>query len=256
MSLMQNEFAGKSEIIFICYDDVIKSPYPYILNKINEKYHPFYKDFLELDIIKDMDIADLEMFCNTRENKNVFYDLAKIEFDADGSLADLAKNFEDMYFELPLLEMGTSLDTIKSQKFTEKIYVYTKEYDLRIHLDIQKTFRDMKMVNYVSGDFDDVIASLEGVTSYILDDISYVPSIFFHGKGDFVNIMVANYGYNYYVDDEDEVVKLKIDVDQYATDNTFKFATFSPMEMVEDHFKSVAVLDEDEDFTVDPDPEE
>jgi len=236
MSLMHNVFDGRPEVIFITYEDVIKTPYPFLLYQIIHKYRHIYDEFLHLDTIEKMDMKNLYRFCLQRTNRNVLVDLAKREFDVDEALSDLKKKFFNIYENCELLAIGNSLPLILSQKFTKKIYVHTEEYDIRVHMDLQKTYHNMTKVNYVTGNLVDVLDALpEPVTTFILNDITDVGTIIFKQKEEYTNILVASYGYNYTLNEEGKMI-LRVNIEDFTKDRIFKFATFIPQELTEDHF--------------------
>lgn len=236
---MHNEFEGKPEIIFITYDEVIKSPYPFLLNEINTSLQGVYDTFLDLSEVKGRDMGNLLRLCTQRTDRNLFEYLAKREFDYATALKELKDRYFEVYDKSPLLTMGTSLQMLLTQKFTEKVYIYTEEYDIRVHLDIQNTYKDMKRVNYVTGDFGKVLDKLEGITSYILNDLDYIIDILNKDKAEYTNILLASYGYNYVLDEDNDSLDLRIDVEHLIKDRICKFGTFIPAEFTHQDFSQV-----------------
>lgn len=244
MSLMQNPFDGKDEVIFITYDDVIKTPFPFLLNKINEKLSSFYEPFLDLDKIKGLDMNNLNRLCVQRTDKQIFRFLAKTDFDVDGSLKELHERYFEVYEESPLLATGHSLIRLLSQKFTKKVYIHTDVYDMRVHLDIQNTYNDMDRVNYVTGDLDSVLKELEGITTYMVADMDHVVKILRSDKEklQYINILMAQYGYNYIFNDSTNELEYRLDVEKLIGENICKFATFMPIQFKDEHFSQVPGL--------------
>jgi hypothetical protein len=239
MSLFHNEFDARPEIIFITYEDVIKSPYPYLLNKINTDLSDYYKDFIDLDKIKGLDMFNLTRLCVQRTEKNILRYLAKTEFDYDGALGDLKNHYFTIYKDSPLLSIGESLNMVIPQKFTKNVYIYTEKYDVRIHLDIMENFKDMDKVKYVSGSFAKALEKLEGITTFILNDLDYVIDILNAGKEEYTNIMIASYGYNYIYNEDDDVLELRLDLDQLLKGKICKYATFMPVNLDRKHFSQI-----------------
>lgn len=238
-SLMHNPFVAKDEIIFIEYEEIIRSPYPLLLNLIAHQYRDSYKDFLWMEEFESMDMKNLERLCVQRTKKNIFEYLAKTPFDYDKALKEFKDKFFNLYNESPMLAIGENIAKFMTQKFTKQIYIHTEEYDTRVHLDIQETFNNMELVNYVTGPFDDVIQTLDGISCYILRDIEKVPVIFDHQKGNYTEILLAAYGFNYKLDEKEDPV-YKIDIQPFLTDETvFKFGTFQPVELTAEHFTFV-----------------
>lgn len=232
---MSNEFTTKDEIIFITYDDVIKSRNPFILNQILQKYKSYYNDFLDLSQIENLNKKQLDLFCLKRQHKNIFHTLAKKEFDCNTAMKEISDKYYDMFIESELLTIGKSLSFILHQKFTKKIYIHSQEYDKKIHLDIQMNYNDMDKVNYVTGNLINVINTIDGITSYILADIMDVSALLATDKIAYTNILVANYGYNFtYIDNK---LNLRMNLDDAIKERIFKFATFMPIDIVKSDFK-------------------
>lgn len=239
MSLVHNEFESKPEIILITYDEVIKSPYPFLLNKINKKLSFFYKEYLDIDKFNGLDMKNLVRFCIQRTDKHLFRYLSKIDFDVETSLKQLLDRYFEVYEESPLLEIGESLILLLSQKFTKKVYIHTEVYDIRVHMDIQNTYKDMERVVYVAGDFGDVLDKIEeDITSYFINDLDYLDTIVEKGKAEYTNIMLANYAYNYILGEDGEL-EYRLDVEKLLDGIVCKFATFSPVHLTEEHFSQV-----------------
>ena len=230
-----NEFTTKPEIIFICYDEIIKNPYPFLLNQIRTKYKSVYKDFINMSLFENYDDMNLMRLVVQRTRKNILDYLSIIKFDYNGALDDLKDKFDDMYSQSPLLKMGESVNMMMTQKFTKQIYVYTEKYDPRVHLDLQMMYKNMSLVSYVTGDFKNVINTLEGVTTWILDDIFKVSQLVCFKKVEYTNILVANYGYNFSINKDKQTV-LNVNVDDWSKEHIFKFGTFMPIQFTKDHF--------------------
>lgn len=243
MTIMQNEFVGRPERIFICYHEVIRNPYPYILKKMRDQFRPYYEPFLDFSVIDGMDDDNLLRYCVGREDYNVLQDLLKVDnFDSEGALDDVGKRYVDLYESSDLLPIGRSMRQVMHEKFTEKIYIYTRHYDPRVHADIQELFGNMEKVNYVCGPFMEVIEKLEGITSYFLDKIDYFEDIFFLEKGSYTTIGVGQFGYNYYMDEEDPEnpsLELRVNLSEYLVNEVCQFATFAPVDFEERHFTDV-----------------
>jgi hypothetical protein len=239
MTLMHNKFEERPEVLLITYEDIIKCPYPFLLNKIDTKLSPYYESFLDLEKFKGMDMDNLLRLCIQRSDIDIFKFLAKEEFDTAGALKDLKDRYFEIYKDSPLLKIGNSLGMMLSQKFTEKIYIYSEVYDIRIHLDVQENFPDMERVNYVSGNFEAVLDKLEGITTFIVNDIDYIVDIINKEKAEYANIMLASYGYNYFYNDDTNAMDLRCDVEKIIGDRVCKFATFIPVDLSEKHFSQL-----------------
>lgn len=239
MSIMHNPFEGRDEIIFITYDEVIRSPYPFLLDKINTDFREIYQSFLKTEMFERYDIKQLLGFCSKRTDKDLFKYLSRFEFDYDTSLRDLKSRYIELYDESELLKIGESLFLLLTQKFTKKVYIYTEDYDIRVHLDIQKTYNDMERVSYIYGDFKEALQLAEGVTNFIINDLDYLIDIIDSGKADYTTIMLASYGYNFVYNEDKEDIELRIKPEDFIGDIPCKFTTFIPHDYSEDHFRGV-----------------
>lgn len=239
MTLIHNAFAIKPEVVFVTYDEVVKTPYPIILNQILTRYKSQYEEYLNFLEIHDYDLKNLIRFCIQRTKKNVFHQIARKKFDWDTSLKEIKDKFFDIYTQSDLLSVGEGLVFLINQKFTKKVYIYTEEYDVRVHLDIQRTYHDMRMINYITGPFEKTISSLDDVTSYILNDADYIPIIFKNNKANYTEILMANYGYNLAIKSGTDALVPKIDMESYTKDHIFKFGIFMPLNMDESYFSKL-----------------
>jgi len=223
---MANEFITKPEIIFIVYDEIIKNPYPFILNQIKTLYRNVYEEFIDFNLIDGKNMDQLLNLCILRRKKNIFYYLAKKDFNYKKALDDIFYKFNDMYIKSNPLIISSSIKVLLKQKFTEKIYIYTEKYDKRVHLDIQQQFQDMDKVNYVTGDFYNTIKKLGGITTFILKDILNISTILYLDKIQYTNILVGNFGFNFTLSETGLVIP-RFNVDDIMADKIFKFATFN-----------------------------
>jgi len=224
---MSTEFVKRPEIIFICYDEIIKNPYPFIIHQMRTTYRKIYEDFINFSLIDKFNMKDLLKFCIERRTINVIEHLSKKEFDYNKTLNDIFYKFDDMFVMSEPLIISSSIHVMLKQRFTEKIYIHTEKYDKRVHMDIQNEFKDMDKIKYITGNLFNVIKSLSGITTYILRNILDVGIIIELNKSEYTNIIVANYGYNFTLDEKDLLVP-RFNVEDLLIEKIFKFATFSP----------------------------
>ena len=119
------------------------------------------------------------------------------------------------------------VNVLLSQKFVKNVYIYSKRHDPRIECDIAILFNGSEKVNYVSGEFNDVIDALEDITLYVLSDIDKVGQIIAKNKQEYCEFMIAEYGYNY--TEEGGIIKLKGGYENLQEDKIFKMGRFSPI---------------------------
>lgn len=228
----------KEEIIFIMYDDVIKSPYPALLNNILNQYHDFYSKFLDLDKLNGYDMNNIIRLCVQRTEFNLFQYLAKTKFNFDKSLKDFSSRFDTLYKDSSLLTIGESLHVVMSQKFTQKVYFFSHEYDPRIHKDIQLTFGENKKITYLAGDMVDAINNTPGINSFILNYYDDIEKICTTNKIKGSNVLLARYGYNFSLN-EDGILDFRVDTNRLQKEYGFKFASFIPTQLTNEHFTMV-----------------
>jgi len=224
---MSTEFVKRPEIFFICYDEIIKNPYPFILHQMRTTYRNVYDEFINFSLIDKLNMIELLKFCIQRRTINIVEYLAKKEFDYNKALNDIFYKFSDMYIMSTPLIISSSIQVMLKQKFTEKIYIHTDKYDKRVHIDIQTQFKDMTKVNYITGNLFNAIKKLSGVTTYILRNIIDIGIIMELNKTEYTNIIVANYAYNFTLNKENILVP-RFSVEDLLVERIFKFATFSP----------------------------
>lgn len=236
MSLFHNEFDARKEVIFITYEDVIKSYQPTLLRYILDNYPDKFSHFINIDKIKRLDQNNLIRLCIQRTNKNILEYLAIREFDYELVLKTLKSKIVDLYFESPILVMGDSLNILLTQKFVDTIYIYSEEYDPRIHEDLIELYNQNEKIRYVVGDFSSCIRKIPEVTTFILNDVDYVLDIINEGKEEYSNILIANYGYNYILNEETDEIELRIDLDKILANKVCKHAIFTPLNMDTTYF--------------------
>lgn len=231
--MAMNQFASQQEVIFITYDDVIKSSKLYILKTLlnDIEYKKCYKDFINYSKIENKDDQQLNAIISASTKSNILEFLATKEFDYNVTYDDLVSRFDDIYEKSDLLEIGKSIYVLLQQKFTKKIFIYTKDYDKRLHKNITDLF-DMESIVYINGEFEDVINdifSTDTITSYILNDINLLQKLIDMDKVKFTSVLIANYGYNYTLND-DLIPILKIDnIDNISKEKVFKLGVFQPI---------------------------
>jgi hypothetical protein len=238
MKEINDPFLGRDEIVLVEYDEIIKSPYPLLLEQISTRYSEAYEQFIWLDEFREMDMNNLQRLCVQRTDIDLFRYLSKTEFDYVTALKELKDKYMNIYKESPLLSMGDGISKMLSQKYVKQVYIHTDVYDVRVHRDIQDTFHDMDRTPYVTGPISDVIQQLEGVTCYILKDIHHVPLLFEKNKFEYSEILVGAFGFNYNMDAENTLT-LKIDMEKLKEKGSFKFGTFQPVTLKEDAFTHI-----------------
>lgn len=228
-------FTKRDEILFIEYAEVIKSPTLFMLKLIRGPLKEVYRDFIHVEFLETMTDEELEIYLLRRKHKNIFFDLAKREFDYDTAYQNLYDKYDNMYDRSPLLKIGTTIDFLSGQKFNKKIYLYSKTYDPRIELDIKYSFRDWSKIEYVYGDIATVLENISPVTTFILNDIWLIPELCNLDKIKMTDVLSTNYRYNLTYNEEAKEFEPCLLVEKYAMDYVFKFGLFAPINLKETH---------------------
>lgn len=231
----QNLFSSRAEILLIDYEDIIKSKSLQLLTILshNEDLLNTFKDILNVDKIKNKSIEQLKMLNMCRDKKNIFEYLMLDEgYDYQLLLNALCSNIKtNLYFEAENLVGYDILTRIINESFINKIYIRTKQKDAYILEDICLSFNKKMKFSYCFGDIVDVVDNIAekatAPTSYILSDIEDVQALAQTKHIEFTEVMLAEYGYNFKLDDNLNLA-LKYDYTDLSKEKFFKIATFRP----------------------------
>lgn len=228
-------FAKRPEIIFMDYNEVIKSPTLFMINMIRGPLAKVYNKFINVEYLQSLTPEEIDIYLLQRKNKNIFQDLAITEFNYEKAYNDLYKKFDDMYLRIPLMKIGETIDYLVNHKFTKIVYFYSAEYDPRIQIDINYSFKDTSKIKYVWGDLTDVLNKIEQPTSYFLNDAWTIPQLVFAKKTELTDILCARYAFNLKYNEELDEVEPVVLIQRYANESVFKFAFFSPLNLNHKH---------------------
>jgi len=223
----------QNECIFITYEDVIKTFKPFVLQRLmSDEYRNNYKDFIDFTNIDGKNYDQLLTFCTATRHRNILQAIAKQDFDFESTYNDLYYTFDDIVKDSPTLLMGSNLVILLNQLFVNKVYIYTENYDERIRNDVSYVYKDTTKMEYISGDFKEVVNSIdEKITSFILNDINRINDLIDIDKISYTNILVLDIGYNYNIAD-DYQISFKIDnLEQLSRDKIFKLGFFKQFEL-------------------------
>ena len=228
---MQVDRATIPEVVFVTYDGVVKDFRPYLLKQIrnNPSLMEAYKNYIDTAYIDALSDKQLNFLPVISTKKNIFEYLSIKKFNYDQALEELCYKYSNLYSESELLPFGEAINILRRQKFTSKIFIYTEEYDKRIHYDIQSNFVDMNTIQYISGPFEDVIDSIkETITTYVLNDASLVDKLIELNRIKEPQVLVSDTGFNYMDKDGELIVKID-NLEQKMYDNIFKLGMFKPV---------------------------
>ncbi len=221
----------KDEILFVTYHDVIKSYKPFLLEKLRSKEFYFkYFEKIDMEQIEDLTENQLYGFCI----RDVFNDPIKSiliddTLDTESVMMDILDRYPNLYADSKPMAFADSINILLNQSFTKKIYVYTPIYDARIDSDLQEMYYDLDRIKYVTGDFNEVIKSIpEKITTYVINSIHFLELLIDMKKVYLSNVLIADYGYNYCLNEKDDVVLKIIDIDEVSKKEVFKARVFNP----------------------------
>jgi hypothetical protein len=223
---------NKEENIFITYEDVVKSSSIKILSDIIEKYQDCYKGFINFDLIRPYTSSFIEylIFFLTRENQNILYELRSINYDTNKAWNDIHKRNIKLYENSLNLSFYDTIKLMDIQDDIKHIYLWTDTYDERIHRDISETIGFYK-TSYVTGDFRNAINKFSNINTFVINDINLIHIIKKANLIQNTSVFIANYRYNYIVD-EGGFTAFKIDnLDKYAKDNSTTIRLFQPIKI-------------------------
>lgn len=229
-----NPFTLRDEYILIEYKDVIKCPSAGMLQLIKDEYIEDMKDLIDTRKLQRMDFKNIQRYCIERPFKNILDYIKIIDFNTDDIYNALYNNCNDLYEKLPLMIMGEAVFMLISQKFTKKIYIFSEEYDKKIEDDIIEKFGEHKNIFYVAGSFADILNNIEQPTSYMLSDVDKVKTILKLNKQEYSEIMIAQYGYNYEINDG--IIQIRGNYDELMPEKHFKIASFTPLNMDSNYY--------------------
>lgn len=218
------------EYIFIEYHDVIKSFKLYILKKLlTDEYRKNYDTFLHYESIENKTEEELCGIIKKSINFNILRTLAIKKFDWNLTYSDLVSQFDDIAKEShPLIIGSNAIKILLLQKFTKKIYIHTPVYDERVKEDLENMYSDER-IEYVYGPFKESVSAIkQHITSFILNDMLMINELINIRRISYSTVMIANYGYNYKINDKGELTTIVDDLDKKSKDYIFKVALFEP----------------------------
>ena len=226
-----NRFASQKEVLFVMYDDIIKTSKFLILKQLlTPEYRQNYQysiDYSKIDNLTDNELMGV-IFSSTEQN--ILKYLAIEEFEYDLTYMDLYLNYKDIITKSIPLSFSNSIHILLRQKFLDKIYIYTRYYDENIANDIYSTF-GTKNIIYVYGELNEVLDNLitkVRFTSFVLNDVLIINTLIEKGIVPYTNILVTNTAWQYKIN-KDNIPILKIDdIDKLSQELVFKLAMFDP----------------------------
>ena len=224
-------FATQKEIIFVMYEDIIKTTKFCILKKLlTDEFKNNYKNYINYSKIEGLTDEQLMGVIFGASDINILKYLSTDLFDYDVTYIDLYLNYKDILKESKLLSFGESILILLQQNFTSKIYIYTENYDENVYKDIYDTYKSENIV-YTHGEFDEVVTEINKsnkITSFVLNDITLINNLIKSNNIEYTNVLVCNTGWNYTLDNNKRLVLKVNDIDTLSKENIFKLGLFEP----------------------------
>lgn len=233
-------FSTRDQYIFICYKDIIKHVYPVLLKKLIDNYYDDLIGLIHLDVIKDYDIFNLERLCIERTEINPLRYLKKencTDETADMLLQTFEEEMYDMYTQSKFTNFGAKIFNLIMQPQVKEIYIYVEKPINQIMYDCKLYFDQFgNKIKYVCGDFIDVVKKLpHKPTSYIINNVDYIQELIDNNFINFTEIVIAELGYNFKLDDKRELV-LKGNYESLMEKEVFKIGYFPTLILEDKHF--------------------
>ena len=185
-----------ANVLFV-YDGVLRSSDTFILRMLVENYYDKFSPYMDLESIRTLTVDALLPLVIARTVKNPLQWLAIKEFDYEKNYTYLREKFVNMYERSPILKHYQVIESFISSYCIGSIYIWSREYDKRIHYDIASFQQNAKKeIRYVTGDMQKVINTI-GDLNIIYDcDADRVYDLLKDGNNTDVFFAVAQYGYN------------------------------------------------------------
>lgn len=209
-----------ANIMFV-YDNVLKCPDVYILDKLCKVYRNKYKDYIDFTNMDTITPEAMMPYIINRPKKNILDWLSLKEFNYDNNYKMLHGKWLDMYEHSPELKMYEVIKRFVRTYYIGNIYVYNPEYDKRQHYDITSNISGVggKVQYCVGENIQDIIDQISNLHIIYEWDIDRVKTLISSGLNDNLKIFLANYKFNF----EEDRFTLK-----YGLSDSNQIGIFSP----------------------------
>lgn len=222
---MDNIFYN-SEILFIEYMDILKSPYIKLMQIIqnNDKMEDIF-DFSQITGLGELELYEWSIH---RKNRNPLKELLKNPDISDLELDNLfhmLMHTDDRLFELSVpLYIYSVIPMLYYQKMVKRIMVYYEHESQFIRNDISKIV-DGYSPEFVSGDFEDIVRDMPIDVTYILSDIDKITALININRLDFSTVIIPQeYRYN-----KKNMVDYKLDFTKLDKTHVYKYGFMKTM---------------------------
>ena len=182
--------------VLLVYDGVMRSGDTFLLHMIVENYYDKFIPYMDLESIRTLSVDALLPLVIARTKKNPLEWLAIKEFDYEKNYTYLQKKFVNMYDRSPILKHYQVIESFIASYCIGSIYIWSQEYDKRIHYDINHFLQMGNSVQYVTGDMQKVINTIGNLNIVYDWDADRVYDLLKDGLNTDVFFAVARYGFN------------------------------------------------------------
>lgn len=220
-----------SQALLIEYHDCLKSPWFVALKLLTTNIPNSLKSFFDFSEFMGMDTDALYEWYVTRKHRNFFKNIPLLNKNIDlkdewfDELLEVTMNSDRGIYEInSSLNFYSIINRINLDgKLIKKIIIFSDLNDENIRSDIEKLFGDS--VEYRGGNFKDIIMDIPQDSTFVLSDVSKIEDLSKIEKLEYSSILISDgYRYNYL---ENDLEKLKCDVDQLLKKNIFKINFFN-----------------------------
>lgn len=236
----------RKEVVLIEFDKVLINLDQLVLYLVGNVYYEEFKELIDMTHIKGIDLKNALRVASATTEYNPLYAFAKDKgYDWDRAYYDLVRQVDDRYTKCETLPLYKSLVLLSNERFTEKIFIYSRQADDKLYEHIDFNISNTSKIEYVYGDIGKLIedGTIADVSSFILGDIRLLPYITQHQDKlteDFIEIVMAGYRFNkegIILETGDYQTRMKTDKDYILDPRKFKaMAEFKPVYLGEEHY--------------------
>ena len=177
---------------------------------IQTNYADKFKDYINLDLLYNLDDDALRLLCISRNVINPLQWLAKKEFNYDKNYEYFKGKYRNMYASSPEFSIAENIRRFIHTYFIEKVYIYSRKYDERIAFEIKSLFGSSSKLVYAAGTISAVIDKFEPELVFYPYAEEIIP-VARANTG--IVFAIPNYGFNI-ADDDVGGIKGSSDIDK------------------------------------------
>lgn len=221
------ELATQYANLLFVYDNVIKSPDPFILKLAANKYSKKLEDFMYLELPYTSTLPAITQRCVMRTIKNPIEWLAKKKFDYDKLYNELKAKSIRLYEDSIYLRSMDTISIFLKSYCIGKIYVWNDTYDKRQLYDLSGYIdkSNGKMEYVVAPTLQQAIDTIGNVHVVYDWDVDRVAEMVNAGINDDILFAVADYPFNF---EPDDLTKFKYELNNKR--NVKPFSVYSKTE--------------------------